>query len=132
MPNIENVALRRGITTGTNLAVLIAVALLAASSSTAAAWRPLPVIAMLLAFSVASDSLAVPLRGIRISGEFPAFVLAMVLLGPAPAAAIGIATAVVDAVLSRPKWEGVLTNVATYGAFPLAGGFLMHVLQGPH
>jgi putative nucleotidyltransferase with HDIG domain len=132
LPNIEIVALRRGITLGVNIAALLGVALVAVQSSTGADWQPAALVALLFVLSVVSDTLAVPIRGIRVSGDFPAIVLAMALLGPAPAAAVGLATAIVDAVVSRPKWEGVLANLAAYGTFPLVGGFLIRLADGAH
>jgi putative nucleotidyltransferase with HDIG domain len=124
-------AYRRGITIGANTAVLFAVAVLGVLANGPSEWRPLALVCLLFGFSAVSDTLAVPFRGIRISGEFPALVLAMALLGPVPAAAIGIASAATDAIISRPKWEHVLTNVSAYGAFCMAGGLLMRLLDGP-
>jgi putative nucleotidyltransferase with HDIG domain len=112
---------------GVNVTALLAVALLGVRSSTLANWHPTLLVLLLLVLSVVSDTLTVPLRRMRVSGDFPAIVLAMALLGPAPAAAIGMTTALVDAVVSRPRWETVVANVSTYGAFPLVGGFLMHL-----
>jgi putative nucleotidyltransferase with HDIG domain len=132
LPIIENVALRRGITLGVNITALLAVALLGVRSSTAADWQPAVLVALLFGLSVISDSLAVPMRAIRVSGDFPAIVLAMALLGPLPAAVIGMATAAVDAVVSRPSWEGAVANLATYGTFPLVGGFLMRLAEHGH
>ena len=41
------------------------------------------------------------LRGLRVSGAFLAVVLAMALLGPAPAVAIGCGRTLVDACVAR-------------------------------
>jgi len=113
-----------------NITALLAVALIGVRSSTGADWHPIALVTLLLVLSIVSDTLSVPLRRMRVSGDFPAIVLAMALLGPAPAAAIGMLTAVVDAVVSRPRWETVVANLATYGAFPLAGGLLMRLAAG--
>src|SRR4051812_3578779 len=76
--------------------------------------------------------LTVEVRSVRVSGAFLAIVLAMALLGPAPAAAIGAASALIDAVVSRRQWEGALNNVLTYCTFPLLGGLLVDLLFGRH
>jgi putative nucleotidyltransferase with HDIG domain len=130
MPTSRNVAFRRGITVGANVVVLIAVVVTAAFTSAASDWQPAALVALLFVLSAVSDTLAVPLRGIRISAEFPALVLAMALLGPAPAAAIGLASVTVDTIVSRPKWEHVLSNLAMYGTYPLVGGLLIRAMDG--
>src|SRR3954451_23771286 len=55
-------------------------------------WTPIGLVGLLLVISVSSDALGVQTRGMRLSGSFIAIVLAMALLGPAPAVAIAIAT----------------------------------------
>ena len=52
----------------------------------------------------------------------------MTLLGPAPAAAIGATSALIDALLSRRRWDRALNNVATWATFPLVGGLLADAL----
>jgi putative nucleotidyltransferase with HDIG domain len=125
-----DVTFRRGITLGANLAVLVAVVAVGTLTSARGHWHPLGLFALLLGLSVVSDSLAVPLRGIRITGDFPAIVLAMALLGPAPAAAIGLASAAVVAIVGRPKVDHVVSNMAMYGAFPMVGGLVIRLLDG--
>ena len=63
--------------------------------------RPIELVLLLLVLAVGSDVLTIEFRGIRISGSFLALVLAMALLGPAPAAAIGVAATAIDAMLYR-------------------------------
>jgi putative nucleotidyltransferase with HDIG domain len=125
-------ASRRGIILAADSAILAAVAVGGGLTSAASDWQPLALVALLFGLSVISDSLAVPMRGIRISGDFPAIVLAMALLGPAPAAAVGLATAVVDAIVSRPKLEHVMSNLAMYGACPMVGGLTFRLIDGSH
>ena len=65
-------------------------------------------------------------RGIRVSGSFLALVLAMALLGPAPAVVIGVAATLVDAVLyAAGPGTAALDNLAVYATFPLVGGLLI-------
>ena len=83
------------------IALLCAAAAIGVFSAPTAHWN-LGLLASLLVLSVASDFLAVTVRGrIRISGSFLALVLAMVFLGGAPAAAIGVVTILVG----RLRWH---------------------------
>jgi hypothetical protein len=93
-------------------------------------WQPWPLVALLLALAVATDLLAIHTRNLRISGSHVAFVLAMVLLGPAPAAAIGVASVLIDAPRSRPSRLLLLNNLVTYASFTLAGGLTIRALAG--
>jgi putative nucleotidyltransferase with HDIG domain len=67
---------------------------------------------------------------VRISGSFLAVVLAMVLLGPAPAVALGAASAVIDALATRRDLQIAVNNISTWVTFPLIGGVLMEALMG--
>ena len=69
------------------------------------------------------------IRGLRLSGSFLALVLAMALLGPAPAAAIGSPRAARRAGRAPPLVRA-LVNLATFATFPLVGGVAIHVLAG--
>lgn len=94
-------------------------------------WRPGVLVVLLLALAVVSDAISFEIRGLRLSGSFLALVLAMALLGPAPAAAIGIVSALVDAFVSRRSVDRALVNIATYASFPLVGGLAIELLVGP-
>ncbi len=62
-------------------------------------------------------------------------VLAMALLGPAPAAALAAGCALVDVSVSRNSFDRVVINVATYATFALLGGLAVQWLAGdfdPH
>jgi putative nucleotidyltransferase with HDIG domain len=89
--------------------------------SRAADWQPPAAVVALLVLCVASDALAVDAGGVRVSGAFHALVLAMVVLGPVPASIVGLATMLVDAVVSRTVLWQALVNLATYASFPLLG-----------
>lgn len=115
-----------------HVAVLAAALVAAVASSRAADWEPVWLALALLAIAMTSDALALNLRNMRISGSFSALVLAMVLMGPAPAVAIGMAAIAVDAVRSRPPTDKLLANLAAYATFPLVGGLLFRALSpGP-
>ncbi|MDX6715410.1 MAG: hypothetical protein QOH30_1968, partial [Baekduia sp.] len=100
-----------------------------ALSSRASDWHPVEIVVLLAALAVASDATAIVTASMRLTGSFIALVLAMVLLGPAPAVAIGLLTIGVDAVRMRTPWSSVLTNVAAYATFPLAGGLAARALD---
>jgi putative nucleotidyltransferase with HDIG domain len=107
------------------VAVLVAACAAAAATSTAADWRPPELVAVLLALALGSDLLAVRHKVQRISGSFLALVLAMALLGPAPAVAIGIVSVLVDQLRARNPPARLITNLATYATFPLVGALLI-------
>jgi putative nucleotidyltransferase with HDIG domain len=105
--------------------VLIVAGAVAAVDSTAADWRPPELFLVLLALALASDLLAVQHRSQRISGSFLALVLAMALLGPAPASAIAVISVLVDQLRARNPLPRLITNLATWATFPLVGGLLI-------
>jgi putative nucleotidyltransferase with HDIG domain len=109
------------------LALATAVAVV---TSEARDWEPIELVMLLLVLAVGSDVLTIEFRGIRVSGAFLALVLAMALLGPAPAAFVGAASAVIDAGLSRRPWHRALMNIAVWASFPLIGGLLMEAWIG--
>ena len=104
-------------------AVLLVTSLaIVALTSRASDWHPMEILVLLAALAVASDATAIVTASMRLTGSFIALVLAMVLLGPGPAVAIGLLTIGVDAVRLRTSWSSVLTNFSAYAMFPLAGG----------
>jgi putative nucleotidyltransferase with HDIG domain len=78
----------------------------------------------LLAFSIVSDVSAVSTSSAKISGSFLSLVLAMVFLGGAPAAVIGVTTMLVGWFRWRDSWRDLLDNVVAYAWFPLIGGLV--------
>jgi putative nucleotidyltransferase with HDIG domain len=104
------------------LAVSVVVAVL---TSTADQWEPATLVAVILLLALASDLFAVSHHGQRISGSFLALVLAMALLGPAPAAAIGITSVLFDQIRARNPPPLLLANLATFASFPLIGGLII-------
>jgi putative nucleotidyltransferase with HDIG domain len=74
--------------------------------------------------------MTVEVRNVRITGSFLAIVLAMALLGPAPAAMIGGTASLVDAVIARRPIDNALMNIANYMIFPLIGGVMIHETVG--
>src|ERR1700754_2391705 len=84
---------------------------------------------LLLAVAVAGEAMTIHLRTARWSGSFAALVLAMALLGPLPAAAIAVASVLIDDGVRRRKTDGMLWNAATYVVVPLVGGWLFSLAR---
>jgi putative nucleotidyltransferase with HDIG domain len=101
----------------------------AALTSRASDWQPLGLVAIIAALSVISEAMTIETRGLRLSGSFISFVLAMALLGPAPAAAIALLCIAVDAVRYRLAPSDVLKNMSVFACFPLLGGLLARTLE---
>src|SRR3712207_12541 len=53
----------------------------------------------------------------------------MAVLGPAPAVAMGVASALADAARSRPRGLYLLNNIVTYATFPLLGALALQWLH---
>src|SRR5215217_5293440 len=121
---------RQGLILATQVVVLCLVIAVAAITWTPADWQPIELVGLLFVLAVGSDLLTVEVRGVWISGSFVALVLAMALLGPAPAAAIGASSALVEMARTRRSWDRVFTNVVVYATFPLVGALLVRVLEG--
>jgi putative nucleotidyltransferase with HDIG domain len=85
-------------------------------------WDP-GLFGVLLAFSVFSDLTAIETSSrLKTSGSFLALVLAMVFLGGAPAATIGVITILVGWTRWHDEPHDLLNNLLTYATFPLIGG----------
>jgi putative nucleotidyltransferase with HDIG domain len=93
--------------------------------STPEQWQPFDLVGLICVLVVGSDFLTLQAKRFRISGSFLGLVLAMALLGPSPACAMGLASASVDAIRGRTRGLYLLNNLATYAFFPLVGGLLL-------
>jgi putative nucleotidyltransferase with HDIG domain len=93
-------------------------------------WQPLDLFGLLLVLAAFGERLAITIGNQSLSASFVALTLAMTLLGPAPAVAIGIVAVVVDTVVRRPPPSGALTNFASYATYLIAGALLARVLVG--
>jgi putative nucleotidyltransferase with HDIG domain len=112
-------------------AILLAGSLIAAALlSTAAQWETPALVGLLAVLAWGSDFLTLEAKRARISGSFLGLVLAMALLGPAPAVAIGLGCAATDALHSRTRGISVLANASTYTFFPLLGAVILDAV-GP-
>ena len=107
------------------VALLVAAGITAAAVSEPSDWQPPELVAVLAALAIGSDLLALQQKAQRISGSFLAIVLAMALLGPAPAAAIGVLSVLVDQLRAHNPLPRLITNLAAWATFPLVGGLLI-------
>ena len=121
---------RRHIYLGFQAALLLAALAAAVVISSPQEWQPLQLLLLLLVLSATGDRLTVNVRNQNLSGAFIALVLAMTLLGPAPALALGLAVMLTDAVVRRLAPAKALINLATYAVFLIAGGLLSQALAG--
>jgi len=97
----------------------------AALVSRSADWEPVALVGILAAVAVVSDLLVIQTRTLYISGAFLAIVLAMALLGPSSAAAIGGLCTLITVTRRHPSRLLLLNELATYTTFPLVGGLLI-------
>jgi len=93
-------------------------------------WQPLLLVGLLLALSLGGQRLVFTIRGQHLSAGLVAQVLAMSLLGPAPAVAVSIAAAVFISVGRQLPLSAWLNNLTTFAVFPLVGGLLAQALVG--
>jgi len=98
--------------------------------SSAPQWHPLLLVAMLLALALIGDRVSSALGNGVLSTAHTAMVLAICLLGPAPAVGFGVAAAVVTSAVRRLPLSGWLTNLTALSLYPLAGSLLVMALVG--
>src|SRR4051794_31436794 len=88
-------------------------------------WQTLdgPLLVALAACAIASDLQAMRTGAVkvRISGSFLALIMAMVFLGPAPAAVLGMVTVAVGWFGSREEPHELVSNLAIYCWVPFLG-----------
>jgi putative nucleotidyltransferase with HDIG domain len=111
--------------------VLLAGALCAAAlTSRSVDWGPPELVVLLLVLGVIGERLAITVGSHSLSAGFLALVLAMALLGPAPAVAIGVVALTADTLSRRPPLQSALANFATYSTYLLLGSLLTRALVG--
>jgi diguanylate cyclase (GGDEF)-like protein len=101
-------------------------------------WRIGP-FAVLVAFTTLSSltDIATSARKISVSGVLIGLIMAIVLLGPGPAALLGVLTMIISWTRTRAARYVVLNNVATFMWYPLVAGLFFHETVhlaglGPH
>jgi hypothetical protein len=120
---------RRNTLIAAEVALLVVSVAAAILLSTAEQWKPVELVGLLAVLAWGSDFLTLETKRARISGSFLGLVLTMALLGPAPAVAIGLGCAIVDALHARTRGTSLLANLATYSFFPLVGGTVLQLVQ---
>ncbi len=93
-------------------------------------WHPLPLIVLLLAVGLVGERLEFDIRGQHLSASLVVLVLAMGLLGPAPAVAFGVAMTLPNSAIRRLSPALWLNNLSAFAAFPLVGGLIVRALIG--
>jgi putative nucleotidyltransferase with HDIG domain len=102
----------------------------AALTSSAQDWRPLTLVGLLLGLALIGQRLTVEIRGQRLTAAFVAWVLAMSLLGPAPAALFGIVITAITSAPRRLPLTSWLNNLSTVAVFPVVGGLMVRAIMG--
>ena len=118
-------------------ALLAGVGVMCATSSLDR-WHIAP-LAVLVAFTVVSvfTDIATGASKVRVSSGLIALMTAVILLGPAPAAILGVLSMLVAWTRTRISWYVALNNIATFMWYPLAAGLFFHATVrlaglGPH
>lgn len=93
-------------------------------------WHPTELVALLLVLSVVGEWLTITIGTQSVSAGFVALVLAMTLLGPAPAVAIGAIAIAADSLARRPSLAVCLSNLTTYAVYLIVGALLSRFLIG--
>jgi putative nucleotidyltransferase with HDIG domain len=93
-------------------------------------WSPALLVGLLLALAVLGEWFSVELSDGQVSASLVAIVLAMALLGPAPAAACGMAAMIHRSVKGRLPLSRWLNNLSTFAAVPFLGGVMVYALAG--
>src|SRR4051794_28121358 len=93
------VARRRLILSFAAVAVLVGALTAAVYASQASDWSSVSLLGLLFVLATGSEMLAFEIKGLRLTGSFLAIVLAMALLGPAPAVVLSLIGALFDGAL---------------------------------
>jgi putative nucleotidyltransferase with HDIG domain len=100
------------------------------ATSRASDWQPIGLVVLLATTAVLSDVFAVHVGGtFFLSGSFLTLVVAMVLVGPAVAAVIGVIAALSFIAMAPSRWKTRILDVPVYLAFPFIGGLLVRALD---
>lgn len=110
---------------GTLLACLL---VLAALTSEREDWQPISLVIALGTLMILAETASAWARNVRISGGLMVQTTIMALLGPAPAAVVGVLAMAVDWRVNRPRLEGTLLNMAIFALLGLVGGLLLEGL----
>ncbi len=93
-------------------------------------WHPVSLVVLLLGLALVAERLEFEIRGQHLSASLVVLVLAMSLLGPAPAVAFGIVVMVPNSAGRRLPVSLWLNNLVAFSAFPLIGGLIVKGVIG--
>ncbi len=93
-------------------------------------WSPALLVGLLLVLALVGDWFGVEVGGGKLSASVVAIVLAMGLLGPAPAMACGVAVMVLTSARRRLRPAVWLNNLTAFAVVPFAGGWMVRALAG--
>ncbi len=123
-------ALTRRLFMAAEVAAFASAVAAAVLTSRAEDWQPLTLVALLLALALIGQRLTVEIRGQRLTAAFVAWVLAMSLLGPAPAAAFGIVVVALTSARRQLPLTSWLNNLSTVAVFPVVGALMVRAIVG--
>ncbi len=112
------------------VALLLGAVTAAAMLSTAEDWQPIGLVLLLLSLALIGQRLSATIGSGQLTAAHVALTLAMVLLGPSPAVAFGIAAMILTSATRRLPVTLWLNNLATFAVFPLVGGLMARALVG--
>jgi signal transduction histidine kinase len=115
--------------TGARVAALTCVLAVSALLSEPSDWRPVSLVVGLAAAALVADMATFAARRIRISAGLMVQTTAMALLGPAPAAVIGMFATAVESRVHKVRLANALNNIVIFGVLGIAGGVLFDVLR---
>lgn len=101
---------------------------MAAWLSRTAEWNPSVLVALLVVLALLGERFSVELSDGQLSASTVAIVLAMGLLGPAPAAVCGIAAMILTSATRRLAPAQWLNNLAAFAVVPFVGGLAVRAL----
>jgi putative nucleotidyltransferase with HDIG domain len=90
----------------------------------------LSLFALLLAVAIASGWFELDTQRLKVAADFLALVLGMALLGPAPAACLGVLAVTFSSLSRRPPWRSWVVNLSNFAFFPLVGGLAFELAGG--
>ena len=112
------------------VALLLAVIVFTAVSTRTEEWHPAGLVVLLAVLCLAGERFEFTLRGQNLSGGFVGFVLAMALLGPAPAVVLALTSMGISTLRRRTELVYSISNLAGHAVFPLVGGWLVIAILG--
>jgi putative nucleotidyltransferase with HDIG domain len=128
--NLLKLKLTRRLFLGAEVLLLVGTVVAAVWLSHAEEWSPPLLVGLLLVLALGGEWFSVEVSDGQLSASLVAIVLAMGLLGPAPAMACGIAAMIVTSSWRRLRPAIWLNNLMAFAVVPFAGGVMVRALAG--